>query len=47
MRCLPNLITWSGFGVTPVDGIVMNVLVVEMCDLVKLKTKLKGVSSLL
>ena len=27
---LPDLIAWSGFGVTPVDGIVMNVLVVEI-----------------
>ena len=30
MRCLPDLIAWSGFGVAPVDGIVMNVLVVEI-----------------
>ena len=29
-RCLSNLIAWSGFGVAPLDGIVMNVLVVEI-----------------
>ena len=27
---LPDLIAWSGFGVAPVDEIVMNVLVLEM-----------------
>ena len=30
MRCLPSLIVWSGFDVAPVDGIVINVLVVEI-----------------
>ena len=30
MRCLLDLIAWSGFGVAPVDEIVMNVLVVEI-----------------
>ena len=29
-RCLPNLIVWSGFDIAHVDGIVMNVLVVEI-----------------
>ena len=30
MRCLPDLIAWSDFGVAPIDGIVMNVLIVEI-----------------
>ena len=30
MRCLPDLIAWSSFGVTHVDRIVMNILVVEI-----------------
>ena len=30
MRCLSDLIAWSGFGVATVDEIVINVLVVEI-----------------
>jgi hypothetical protein len=29
VHCLPDLIAWSGFGVAPVDGIAMNVLVID------------------
>ena len=44
MCCLPDLIAWSGFGVAPVDGIVMNVLVVEKWEGEEQETNGSGVS---
>jgi len=40
-RCLPDLIALSGFGVAPVDGIVMNILVIEDREIPSMTSRLQ------